>query len=1608
MSNPLERLKQKFKARVEKEEVSATASIDLQPADSSILPDLSIIVEKLDPSKPIDQSQRAQSITELADAVQKFNLSSEIEDLWQLVVPFTKISNSEAVRHGALGFARACVLSNTSYSDLFRASLFKTVVSEEWGSEHLGVRIQTLRDLAKDGRDLRELELDVGQKLCEWTTQFADFNLEAKVGASVPTTVASAPASDHMTPDIASTRQLLALITNVMKFSFLSLRESHVAHLVVTACSMASRTTAIELVHDVLLLLDGVVRYGSVPMAALRPVIEMLSYTVNLAAYTQESWQVMRNLLKSHRARHAMDHLCRIIDGISSSEQALQLRGAVFMVAMASWGAQRVKNLSYPYMYLLPYLRRATRLGDKDVNTEVLLSIQRLISENGEELSRVEWELLLDILREMSKHFVVDAPGRPCQISGTNAKSWSEFAAPSPLFFDLFNEVLISLKDVCLEQAGPMSLAFLELLLSFGPYLTETTVLSLLEHAFGVSSYAAFSERVAIISRIQSVFFFREHRQSIRMRMLQLLIDAFVMSSQEEQEEIFEVLLQPIMRHLPREEAQSPVYYEMISCLARVAPGSAEKHVVSVVEALVQCALNTESDAIASVLMLAELLSAMATQSTVAVNPGTGTLTADMSLRALHATLEIFERCAMEHGGKGCLLIFKYLVRIPTFHAAPHFVRLACLQYLLKMRADALYRILLRPTSRTVQKGEQEMRATKGSSDDSSGETFSNTDDLEICSSLFCSGKPNNEITDMHEKSADPQSAERSESDICILPIAQHTAALLLILTREKNWEIYSFVLQNLATQLLNLHFFQNAGPQLSVLRAFLCELIINERAAATVLDLPPSVRKSDVYLSALKMLNILLAYRHFFTKQDEDEILAAFQTGLYRWPNAAKTCIHAFTLTLLELPHSMMKLLPGTLLKVSQMMSSAMAVHNLEFLATLAGLPKLRVNFTDVDMKRVFVIALQYINTTNSASPAATTSALSSYVVQLAYQVLLAWFVSLKLPERKKYVPFIIHYLLLGNDRRASLDENIELVLDMLIHHSFADCWPKPDDTMYQGSKINKQPSRTWAQGNSLLTVQVSNQPGWANVIIRRPSGVISFSVRLDNRLKSVTTPLVPLLAPVAFEKISRGLRASQSKRAVASDDGAGAQSLRRSDSDGSSHQHVRRHMRSVSVASLSSIPNTSEFPMAIETPRMRSETGLSASPADSTSSEFFVEEVSGGLRRARSTSMSSVVIPDGIDMKTSVPSPRYERNEEGLLSTSPSARDLKSSALSAIRNREDHHLVDPSFILAQFVAYPNLAARENLYLLPNDESTRRALSVLDRTPVVDLHKIGVVYVGPGQQTEAEILANGHGSRAYGLFLQSLGRLVRLKGCRDVYTGGLDTSEDLDGRHAIYAHDDLSQIIFHCTTLMPTSPYDPLCTSKKRHIGNDFVTIVWNESGKEYAFDTIPAQFNFVNIIIEPAGRHKEDGITTPSNMHGGQGHHISDRCKTYQREFFKVVAKLRPDMPEIGPLSEPKLVTGASLAPFVRQSAVHTNIFSQIFLQSGNANHHTSNARERLRQIKRIKERAEGSASAAPAAGGADGGEKGGGSGGDFNVGGRNVTTGGWESLLDFTRFI
>lgn len=303
------------------------------------------------------------------------------------------------------------------------------------------------------------------------------------------------------------------------------------------------------------------------------------------------------------------------------------------------------------------------------------------------------------------------------------------------------------------------------------------------------------------------------------------------------------------------------------------------------------------------------------------------------------------------------------------------------------------------------------------------------------------------------------------------------------------------------------------------------------------------------------------------------------------------------------------------------------------------------------------------------------------------------------------------------------------------------------------------------------------------------------------------------------------------------------------------------------------------------------------------------------------------------------------------------------------------------PDDIFQEYYAPQHLSSAVNFaeqpIPLPGDEATIRALGVFDRIPAIDGHKIGVVYVGEDQTTEAAILPNVMGSDDYTTFLHRLGSLTRLKGAT-LNTQGLDREFDSDGEFTICWRDRTSELVFHVATMMPTNmAHDPGCVNKKRHIGNDFVNIIFNNSGRPFAFETIPSQFNYVNIVITPEAR--ASFVTTRLRAQAAKvSTQVSSEDPAVQaidpteQLFYNVAVLSKPGLPRISPAYNVQTVSGASLPAFVRLLALNASVFCGVWeaceRQSatgnngdggGGAAEYPSSWRSRLREIVKLRER-------------------------------------------------
>ena len=638
-----------------------------------------------------------------------------------------------------------------------------------------------------------------------------------------------------------------------------------------------------------------------------------------------------------------------------------------------------------------------------------------------------------------------------------------------------------------------------------------------------------------------------------------------------------------------------------------------------------------------------------------------------------------------------------------------------------------------------------------------------------------------------------------SEPPMAVLPVSEYLEVLVSCLQTETDWEIVSYILCVVPNQLANKHF--ACGPQCAVqlqrLRRLLCDQLSKDTLGSHV-QLPPTVRRTDLHAIAYQWLATLIAYRDLYNRDSQSEMVLTFTRALSKTPNIARASIHALTMACYELESSMSKYLPEILGALVRIMSTVnMPVHILELVASIGHIRSLYANFTEDDYKKVFALAVQYLSShydglLDDPSSAivpddlskALVHAFKQYVFLLSFYVIALWYTVVSASERPRYTSFIVQRLLRANDGQGALDAATEVSLDMLARLAYTKSSVSSTDMRKSKKVSQKSFSRSWLTGHSVLSIEGSEGENKAEIVIRRPSGVTRQIVSLTEDLMDVD--ILPLL-----------------------------------------------------------LKNRDRFQI--------------------------------------SPSLQLELPPnDGANI--------FE--------------------------------ADAAFFTLFLPPYSHMNEHGPPYPIGETDHVRRAISVLDSMPHIDFHKIGVVYIGPNQKTEQEILRNVHGSSSYATFVAGLGTLIKLHGYEN-NTGGLDRELNHDGKFAYIWSDEIQQMIFHVATLMPTRiQQDPDCNYKKRHIGNDYVKIIYNDSGSRTAFDIIPGQFNFVNIIIEP---HTPAGEV----WRGASG--ISNNT-----ESFRVSIQQRPEMPEIGPLGIFKMVSTASLPKMVRELALHANLFAQLFLQS------------------------------------------------------------------------
>uniref|UniRef100_H3AUV0 Signal-induced proliferation-associated 1 n=1 Tax=Latimeria chalumnae TaxID=7897 RepID=H3AUV0_LATCH len=188
-----------------------------------------------------------------------------------------------------------------------------------------------------------------------------------------------------------------------------------------------------------------------------------------------------------------------------------------------------------------------------------------------------------------------------------------------------------------------------------------------------------------------------------------------------------------------------------------------------------------------------------------------------------------------------------------------------------------------------------------------------------------------------------------------------------------------------------------------------------------------------------------------------------------------------------------------------------------------------------------------------------------------------------------------------------------------------------------------------------------------------------------------------------------------------------------------------------------------------------------------------------------------------------------------------------LEEAVPSAARHTTARGL-SPKKLLEHVIPDLNL---HSLRLASNSPKVPETLLKLDEQGLNFQRKIGLMYCMAGQSTEEEMYNNENADAPFEEFLNLLGESVRLKGF-EKYRAQLDTKTDSTGTHSLYTTYQDYEIMFHVSTMLPYTPNNRQQLLRKRHIGNDIVTIVFQEPGAlPFTPQTIRSHFQHVFIIV-------------------------------------------------------------------------------------------------------------------------------------------------------------
>ncbi|XP_048871458.1 tuberin isoform X1 [Brienomyrus brachyistius] len=838
-----------------------------------------------------------------------------VEALWSAVGDLLHPEQPSEARHAVLQLLRAIIQGQGERLGPLRAYFFKIIRDYQPSGEDLTDRLEVFKALTENGKDITYLEDDIVLFVELWM-------------------------------NVGLTSDFLHVLVNLVKFNSCYL-DKNVSHMVLEICLLCNRTTSSTDIEVALQVLDAVVCYNCLPSESLPSFIITLCRTVNVKEFCESCWKLMRKVLGTHLGHSAIYSMCRIMEDRAYMEDAALLRGAVFFVGMALWGAHRLATLKNTPTLVLPSFYKAMTKTNEVVSYEIVLSITRLIKKYGRELQVVTWDILLSIIEHLLQQVQM--------IASHELKT-------------IVHELLTTVEELY-EQNGyhGSSERFFSLIEKCADKRSESSVMTLISYR-AHSIQPAKDGWIQSLHRLMEKFFRNETRSAIRVKVLDVL--SFVLSTNRQlyEEELIEAVVIPQLS-LIAEDRDLHVRKLATQLLVDLAEGCSTHHFTSLLDIIEKVA----SRSLTSV-GPADVLD----RDPLAESPMEDVKTAVLGL------LEILQSKLYSLPASHASRVYELLIGHLQLHYKNKYssaiacsVRLQVFDFLLLMRADSLHRLGL-PNKDGQLRFSPYCHCDLGEAEKWASEK-----------------KPAGTVSPPAGSPA--PAAQPSPVRTACLPYSLALSAILQCLRLETDWKVLKLVLDMLPCTLqykvLLLTSPCNTDQLCSTLCAMVTDRLISERLRKT----PEGFSRTDVQLAVVPVLTALTSYHNYLEPARQRELVQCLETGLiYR---CAKQCVVALTMCTVEMPDIMIKLLPALIVKLTHISATVtMASPMLEFLSTLVRLPHLYANFVAEQYVSVFAISLPYTNP----------SKFNQYIVSLAHHVIAMWFIRCRLTFRKDFVQYI------------------------------------------------------------------------------------------------------------------------------------------------------------------------------------------------------------------------------------------------------------------------------------------------------------------------------------------------------------------------------------------------------------------------------------------------------------------------------------------------------------------------------------------------------------------------------------------------------------------------